>query len=61
MKELKQQNKLLKEDKIGRFKPKLLKKKLYFNLMICQKNFTFIPELNDMVENFHILTKMRDK
>ena len=46
-------------DRIGRFKPKLLKKQMYFQFMICQKNYCYFEEINEYIENFHILMKNR--
>ena len=47
-------------DRIGRFRPKLLKKKLYFQYMICHQNYTYFEELGEYIENLHILTQNRD-
>lgn len=38
-------NPLQQFDRIGRFKPKLLKPKIIFKLLICRKNYQQFPQL----------------
>ena len=46
-------------DRIGRFRPKMLRRQMYFQFMICQKNFHFFEEINEYIENYYILLKNR--
>ena len=32
---------------------------MYFQFMICQKNFHFFEEINEYIENYYILLKNR--
>lgn len=47
------------KDRIGRFHPKILKTKIYFQFMICKNNFMRFEGLDGYYENLHILSQNR--
>jgi len=49
-----------KNDKIGRFKLKMLKKKIFFHLMICNNNYLYFEEVQEHFENLLILKGNRN-
>lgn len=49
----------MQTDKIGRFKPKLLKHKIFFKLIICRKSFHSFPNFQGTLVNLHLLLMNR--
>ena len=47
-------------DRIGRFKPKILKNKIFFKSLICETHYLNLPKINQSVVNFNLLLKNRD-